>query len=287
MREYIISTDSTADLPADYLKEHNISVHPLYYNIEGQVYGGDNDLTPSEFYAKMRSGIMPTTMATNPEHVRNLFLKQVEEGYDVLHIGFSSALSSSLNNAAVSAREVCEEHPEAKITVIDSCAASLGQGLLVHKAVMMKEQGKSMDEVAAWVEVNKDHLCHEFTVDNLFHLHRGGRVSKATAIIGTLINVKPALHVDLQGRLIPLVNVRGRKKALIKLVEFMEEKIEGYDNDIIFISHGDCLEDAQFVADLIKEKFGITNFLINYVSPTIGTHSGPGTVALFFMGKEK
>ncbi len=287
MREYIISTDSTADLPADYLKEHNISVHPLYYNIEGQVYGGDNDLTPSEFYAKMRSGIMPTTMATNPEHVRNLFLKQVEKGYDVLHIGFSSALSSSLNNAAVSAREVCEEHPEAKITVIDSCAASLGQGLLVHKAVMMKEQGKSMDEVASWVEVNKDHLCHEFTVDNLFHLHRGGRVSKATAIIGTLINVKPALHVDLQGRLIPLVNVRGRKKALIKLVEFMEEKIEGYDNDIIFISHGDCLEDAQFVADLIKEKFGITKFLINYVSPTIGTHSGPGTVALFFMGKEK
>ncbi len=287
MREYIISTDSTADLPADYLKEHNIFVHPLYYNIEGQVYGGDNELTPSEFYAKMRSGIMPTTMATNPEHVRNLFLKQVEEGYDVLHIGFSGALSSSLNNAAVSAREVCEEHPEAKITVIDSCAASLGQGLLVHKAVMMKEQGKSMDEVAAWVEVNKDHLCHEFTVDNLFHLHRGGRVSKATAIIGTLINVKPALHVDLQGRLIPLVNVRGRKKALIKLVEFMEEKIEGYDNDIIFISHGDCLEDAQFVADLIKEKFGITKFLINYVSPTIGTHSGPGTVALFFMGKEK
>lgn len=287
MREYIISTDSTADLPVDYLKEHKIFVHPLYYNIEGQVYGGDNDLTPSEFYAKMRSGIMPSTMATNPEHVRNIFLKQVEAGYDVLHIGFSSSLSSSYNNAAVTAREICEEHPEAKITVIDSCAASLGQGLLVHKAVMMKEQGKSMDEVAAWVEANKDHLCHEFTVDNLFHLHRGGRVSRTTAIIGTLINVKPALHVDLQGRLIPLVNVRGRKKALIKLVDFMEEKIKGYDNDIVFISHGDCLEDAQFVANLVKERFGITNFLINYVSPTIGTHSGPGTVALFFMGNEK
>lgn len=287
MREYIISTDSTADLPAEYLKEHNVFIHPLYYNIEGNVYGGDKDLEPSDFYAKMRSGIMPTTMASNPDFVHKAFTKQVEDGYDVLHISFSSALSSSYNNAAVNAREICEEHPEAKITVIDSCAASMGQGLLVHKAVMLKEQGKSMEEVAEWIEANKDHFCHEFTVDNLFHLHRGGRVSKTTAIIGTLINVKPVLHVDQQGRLIPLLNVRGRKKALMKLVDLMEEKVKGYENDIVFISHGDCLEDAQFVADQIKERFGITNFMINYVSPTIGTHSGPGTVALFFMGSEK
>lgn len=287
MKDYIISTDSTADLPKEYLKEHNIFIHPLYYNLDGEVYGGDKDLEPTEFYARMRTGIMPTTMASNTEFVHESFKKQVEEGLDILHISFSSALSSSYNNAAVNARDICEEYPEAKITVIDSCAASMGQGLLVHKAVMLKEQGKSMDEVAAWVEANKDHVCHQFTVDNLFHLHRGGRVSKTTAIIGTLINVKPVLHVDLQGRLIPLENVRGRKKALTKLVDNMQVQMQGYENDIVFISHGDCLADAQFVADLIKERFGIDKFLINYVSPTIGTHSGPGTVALFFMGKEK
>jgi DegV family protein with EDD domain len=287
MREYIISTDSTGDLPKDYLEKHKIFIHPLYYNLEGEVYGGDKDLTPEEFYAKMRTGLMPTTMASNPDFVHAAFTKQVVEGYDVLHISFSSVLSGSCSNATVNAREVCEEHPEATITVIDSCAASMGQGLLVHKAVMLKEQGKSMEEVATWVRANKDHICHQFTVDDLFHLHRGGRVSKTSAIIGTLINVKPVLHVDLEGHLIPLTNVRGRKKSLIKLVDNMSERITGYDNDIVFISHGDCLDDAQFVADLIKERFGIQNFMINFTSPTIGAHSGPGTVALFFMGSEK
>ena len=287
MKDYIISTDSTVDLPKDYLEENNIFIHPLYYSLEGIVYGGDKDLTPKDFYAKMRTGLMPSTMASNPEFVHNAFKKQVESGVEVLHISFSSALSGSCSNATVNAREICEEIPTAKIIVIDSLAASLGQGLLVHKAVQLKKQGKTIDEVAAWLEANKNHLCHQFTVDNLFHLHRGGRVSKATAIIGTLINVKPVLNVDNEVRLIPLVNVRGRKKALTTLVDNMEKQIKGYDNDIIFISHGDCIEDAQFVADLVKERIGITNILINYVCPTIGTHSGPGTVALFYMGEEK
>lgn len=287
MKDYIISTDSTADLPAEYVNEHNLFIHPLYYNLEGEIYGGEKDLTPKEFYTKMRSGIMSTTMASNIEFIHDAFTKQIESGFDVLHISFSSALSGSHSNAAVTARDVCEEHPEAKITVIDSCAASMGQGLLVHKAIMLKEQGKSMDEVTKWVEENKDHVCHQFTVDSLFHLHRGGRVSKTTAIVGTLINVKPVLHVDFQGRLIPLENVRGRKKALTRLVDNMEAQITGYENDTVFISHGDCIKDAQFVADLIKERLGIQKFLINYISPTIGTHAGPGTVALFFMGKEK
>lgn len=287
MKNYIISTDSTADLPKEYCLEHNIHIHPLYYTLDGEVYGGDKDLSPEEFYAKMRSGVMPTTMASNPEFVLDSFTKQVEEGLDVLHISFSSALSCSYNNAAVGAREVCEDHPGSKIIVIDSYCASMGQGLLVYKAVQLKEQGKSIEEVAAWVEANKDHLCHQFTVDNLFHLHRGGRVSKTAAIIGTLINVKPVLHVDLTGHLIPLENVRGRKKSLIKLVDNMETRMKGYENDTIFISHGDCLEDAQFVADQIKERFGIEHIVINWVCPTIGAHSGPGTVALFFMGDNK
>ena len=283
MRDFIITTDTTCDLPKDYLEEHQIDVVPLYYNFDGQVYGGDKDLAPEEFYAKMRGGLMPTTMAANPETVRELFEKKLAEGRDILHIGFSSGLSSSYNAAAVVGRELGEEHPDAKIIVIDSLCASLGEGLLVHKAVMMKKAGKTIEEVSQWLEEN------QFTVDDLFHLHRGGRVSKATAIVGTIINVKPVLHVDDEGHLIPLSNVRGRKKALTKLVDNMEKTMGRFkeQNDIFFISHGDCIDDAQFVAKLVKDRFGIKDCLINMVSPTIGAHSGPGTVALFYLGESR
>ena len=289
MKKYIITTDTTSDLPEDYIHQHNIGILPLYYNMNGTVYGEGNVLEPKTFYDIMRGGAMPTTMAVNPDLARKVFTGFLDEGYDILHIAFSSALSGSCSVAATVARELQDERPDTKVIVIDSLCASLGEGLLVHKAVMLKEAGKSIEEVAEWLETNKLHLCHLFTVDDLHHLHRGGRVSKATAIIGTLINVKPVLHVDNEGRLIPLNNVRGRKKALLSLVETMGDKIKDYTgtNDIIFISHGDCIEDAQFVADQIKERYGIDNFLISYVSPTIGAHSGPGTVALFFMGNER
>lgn len=289
MNQYVITSDSTCDLPDDYIGRHNIKLFPLYYNMNGIIYGGDNDLEPKEFYNTMRQGVMPTTMAVNPDYARKAFIALLDQGYDILHIGFSSALSGSYSVVATVARELCEERPEAKIVVIDSLCASLGEGLLLYKAIEQKESGKSLDEVAAWLEQNKLQLCHMFTVDDLHHLHRGGRVSRAAAIIGTLINVKPVLHVDNDGKLVPLNNVRGRKKALIGLVDQMEARLKNYaqDNDIVFISHGDCLEDAEFVADLVKERFGIQNFLINYVCPTIGAHSGPGTVALFFMGRER
>lgn len=287
MKQFIISTDSTADLPEDYIQEHKLFIHPLYYTMVDEVYGGNTDLSPEEFYNRMRSGQMPTTMASNPGFITNAFTKQIEAGMDILHISFSSALSCSYSNASVAAKELCEEYPDAKIVVIDSLCASMGQGLLVHYALMMKEAGKSFDEIVAWINENRNHICHQFTVDDLFHLQRGGRVSKTAAVIGTIINVKPVLHVDNEGRLIPLSKVRGRKKALSTLVDNMAVKIEGYQNDIVFISHGDCLEDAQIVANLITKRFGITNFLINFVSPTIGAHSGPGTVALFFMGNDK
>jgi len=289
MKQYIITTDTTSDLPDDYLKQHNIAMLPLYYNFNGTVYGDKVFLDPKEFYDKMRKGAMPTTMAVNPDTARNLFVTLLDQGYDILHIAFSSALSGSCSVAATVARELMEERPGAKIIVIDSLCASLGEGLLVHKAVKLKEAGKSIDETAEWLEQNKLNLCHMFTVDDLHHLHRGGRVSKATAIIGTLINVKPVLHVDNEGRLIPLNNVRGRKKALLSLVDQMEESLKGYDgqNDIAFISHGDSYEDAEYVGNLVKERFGIQEVLIHYVSPTIGAHSGPGTIALFFMGKSR
>ncbi len=289
MNKFIITTDTTCDLPQDYLRQHNIELLPLYYSLNGTVYGETNILEPKEFYKIMRGGAMPTTMAVNPDNAKKVFSKLLDEGYDILHIALSSALSGSCSVAGTVAREICDEHPNAKIIVIDSLCASMGEGLYVHKAVQLKESGKTIDEVSDWLEKNKLNLCHLFTVDDLHHLHRGGRVSKAAAIIGTLINVKPVLLVDNEGRLIPLNNVRGRKKALIALVDQMEERLKDYpqNNDIIFISHGDCEEDAQYVADQIKERFGIKDFLINFVSPTIGAHSGPGTVALFFMGKAR
>ena len=284
---YIISTDSTADLPASYVKEHGIAIQFLSYTFGDTVYDLDNQMESHAFYERMRSGEMPTTNACIPDKVQQSFETYLKEGYDILHISFSSGLSASYNNARIAANELAEQYPDRKIILVDSLCASLGQGLLVHYATTLKEEGKSIEEVAEWLEQNKLHLCHQFTVDDLFHLHRGGRVSKATAIIGTLINVKPVLHVDDEGHLTSVCNVRGRKKALLKLVEIMGEQIEGFENNIVFISHGDCLQDAEFVAAQIKERFGIQNFLIDYVSPTIGAHSGPGTVALFYLGKNR
>lgn len=289
MKQFIITTDNTCDLPDEYLKQHNVSQVSIYYNLNGTIYGDDLTLEPKEFYDIMRKGAIPSTMAANPDVVKRTFTGLLDQGYDILHIAFSSALSGSCSVAETVAREIFEEHPDVRIEVVDSLCASLGEGLLVHKAVMLKEAGKSIDEIKEWLESNKLNLCHMFTVDDLHHLHRGGRVSKTSAIIGTLINVKPVLHVSNEGRLVPLVNVRGRKKALTNLVDQMEARIKdsAISNDIVFISHGDCEEDALFVANLIKERFGIENFIINYVCPTIGAHSGPGTVALFFMGKER
>ena len=206
---------------------------------------------------------------------------------DVLHIAFSSGLSGSYNSSRIGAEELAEEYTKHKVTVVDSLCASLGEGLLVHKALQNQEKGMSLEENRQWLEDNKLHLVHNFTVDDLFHLHRGGRVSKTAAVIGTMINLKPVLHVDDEGHLIPVSKVRGRKKSLIALVDNMEKQMGAYreQNDIVFISHGDCEEEAKFVADLVKQRFGIESFLINYVGPTIGAHSGPGTMALFFMGE--
>lgn len=287
MKQYVIFSDSTADLPEEYIKEHEIVNIPLYYNMDGVLYGGDTDLSVKDFYDRMRGGEMPTTTASNPAYISSKYKEYIAKGYDILHISFSSALSGSCNNAFVTAREVSDSNPEAKIVVIDSLSASLGEGLMVYKAVELKEKGKTIDEVVKFLEDNKLHFCHQFTVEDLNHLYRGGRVSKATAVLGTMINIKPILHVDDEGRLVPIGKVRGRKKSLVTLVDNMEKTMKGYDNDVVMISHGDSIEDANYVASLIKERFGIENIIINPVSPTIGTHSGPGTIALFFMGETR
>ncbi len=287
MREYVITTDNTADLPYSYYKQHDIEYMYLTYQMEGETYGKQNELEYKDFYERMRKGSMPTTSQVNSEEAKEVLRPILAQGKDILHLAFSSGLSGSYNSVRMAAEELREEFPDRKIVIIDSLCASLGEGLFVDKAVEMKEEGKSLEENAAWLEENKLNFCHVFTVDDLFHLHRGGRVSKVAAVVGTMINLKPLLHVDNEGHLIPLKNVRGRRKSLSGLVSMMEERIGDWKdkNTKIFISHGDCQEDAEYVAKLVREKFGYETFLINTIGATIGAHAGPGTVALFFLGE--
>lgn len=288
MSEFIITTDTTADLPDDYIRAHKIGIMSLTYTLDDVTYSYEHPMDTKTFYDKMRAGSLPTTSQVNPAEAKEILIKTAtENNCDVLHIAFSSGLSGSYNSVKLAAEELEEENFPHRIIVVDSLAASLGEGLLVYKAVELMESGHSLEDTAQWVEDNKLHLVHNFTVDNLFHLFRGGRVSRAAAIIGTVVNIKPILHVDDEGHLIPLSKVRGRKKSLISLVDSMEKQMGTYrsQNDIVFISHGDSLEDAEYVAKLIKERFGIERFLINYVGSTIGAHSGPGTIALFYLGE--
>ncbi len=289
MNTYVIMTDINADLPEEYIREHGLEVLSLSYMIDGETYDRNHPLEVGEFYKRMRNGSMPTTSQVNPDQAKKAFTACLKQGKDVLYIAFSSALSGTYNSGRIAAEEIKEEglFPDRKLIVLDSLSASLGQGLLVHKAVQLKEAGKSLEETVSWVEENKLNLCHIFTVDDLFHLHRGGRVSKATAVLGTMINIKPILHVDEEGRLTPIGKVRGRRKSLSALADRMGEQIKGFENPEVFISHGDCLEDAEYVEKLVRERFGVENFVINHVGPTIGAHSGPGTMALFFMGNQR
>ncbi len=284
-------TDNTADLPSEYLKEHNVDYMVLSYIVDGVAYGKEKELDWKEFYAMMRDGKMPTTSQANPEEAKAFFEECIKENSEVLYLAFSSGLSGTFNSARIAAEEVMEEHPGVKVMVIDSLCASLGEGLFVHKAVRMRDAVKTMEETARWLTDHVQNFVHAFTVDDLFHLYRGGRVSRTTAIIGTLASIKPRLHVDHEGHLIVIGKVRGRKKSLNALVDYMEEKMGSWAqenrDDYVFISHGDSLEDAEYVRDQIKERFGMERFLINNIGPTIGAHSGPGTIALFFMGEER
>jgi len=284
-----IITDSTTDLPLEYFREHNVECINLSYIVDGETYGHGKELPCDEFYGLMRQGKMPTTSQVNPEEAKECFKKAIQENKEILCLAFSSGLSGTYNSMRIAAEEVMEDNSDCRIIVIDTLSASLGEGLLVHKAVGLRDAGKTMDEVAEWINKHVLNFVHMFTVDDLFHLHRGGRVSKTTAIVGTLAGIKPVLHVDDEGHLVAVSKVRGRKKSLHALVDYMAEKMGSFasENDIIMISHGDDLECAEYVAGMVKQRFGIENILINNVGPTIGAHSGPGTIALFFMGETR
>lgn len=289
MSNYVLITDNTCDLEDSYYKEHNIPVIMLPYSVDDVVYGPNNTIPLKDFYDCMRVGKMPTTMACNPDTYSTTFRKFLDEGKDILYLAFSSGLSSSYGNAVLASNELLEEYPNRTIKVIDTLCASMGEGLILYKAVELYEKGQTLEEVSKYVEDNKLNVCHYVTVDNLHHLHRGGRVSKATAVVGTLINVKPLIHVDNEGKLISIGNVRGRKKSLLALVNYMELLTKDYphENDVVMVTHGDCIEDAQFVANEVKKRFNTKEVIISLTSQTIGTHTGPGLVALFFMSTKR
>ena len=286
MRDYVITTDNNSDLPDSFYQEHGVGCVYLSYTMDGVNYTHENFLPDHEFYERMRKGALPTTAQVNPASARSLMEPYLKEGKDILHIAFSSGLSGSYASSKLAAEELLEEYPERKIVVVDSLAASLGQGLLVYLAQKQKEEGKDMDTIVTWLEENRDKAVQIFTVDDLFHLHRGGRVSKTTAIVGSMLNIKPILCVDKEGKLQTQGKIRGRKKSILELVRMMGEKT-GADCDTIFISHGDSEDEAKFLENKIKEKYPIKTVLMNHVGATIGAHSGPGTIALFFMGTEK
>ncbi len=289
MNKFVITADSNSDLLDEYIKEKQIGIIPHYYDLEGVTYGDEVNLTPKEFYDKMRNGLMPTTMASNPEVIRKTFQDYINQGFDILHISFSSALSGGCSNVVTGANEIMEENPNAKIIVIDTLNASMGEGLFVLKAVQLKEEGKSLDETAAWLEEHKQEFCVRFTVDDLFHLHRGGRISKTTAVIGSMINIKPILFLNPEGQLVALSSARGRKKSLSTICNDMLDCMGKYreSDEAICIAHGDALEDALYLKDLILEKLPGRQVIINYVSPSIGAHSGPGAIGLCFMAEKR
>ncbi len=284
---FCITTDSGADLPLSYCQTHDINVLPLAFTIEGQTYHGSGAMDDKVFYDKLRAGALPTTSAANPEDTAALFRTFAEQGKDLLHVAFSSGLSSTSDAAQIAAQMVMEEYPRRKIVVVDSLCASMGQGFLVHQAVKLRDAGETLEDTARKVTDMRLNVVHNFTVDDLGHLHRGGRVSKATAVVGSLMGIKPILHVDDEGHLTSVGKVRGRKASIQALADRMEEQMKGFDNPEVFISHGDCPEDAQALADMVRTRFGIDTIMIGYIGPVIGTHSGPGTLALFFFGSPR
>lgn len=288
MNKYVIMTDSSADLPADLASELNVEVVSLTVSIDNGEYVPGAELEVKEFYSKLREGSMATTSAINLDAALNAMEKYVSEGSDLIYIAFSSGLSSTAQTGKLAAEELSEKYPERKIYVVDTLAASLGQGLLVYYAAQLRDEGKSIDEVRDYLEANKLNLCHWFTVDDLHFLKRGGRVSAATAVVGTMLSIKPVLHVDNEGHLINVSKARGRKPSIQALAaKIGETAMVDPSEQTIFISHGDCIDDANYLADIIKEKYNPKKIVIGYVGPVIGAHSGPGTLALFFLGEER
>lgn len=284
---YKIITDTCCDYPADMYKELDLEVVPLSVLYKGVSYNEYTEDWLKDLFDGMRRGESASTSAVNPDGWATVIEPVLKEGKDALVLAFSSGLSTTYQSAVIAANELLEKYPERKINVVDTLCASLGQGLLVWYACQKRDAGLSLDEVTAWCEENKLHLCHWVIADDLMHLKRGGRVSAATAVAGTLLQIKPVIHVNDEGKLISVGKARGRKAAIQTLCDKVGQLgIEGA-NDTIFICHGDCLEDAQTLEAMLKEKYGTKKVFIYYIGAVIGSHAGPGTMAVFFLGEHR
>ena len=287
MNDYVIFTDSTCDLDAEHLKKLGVITIPLSFTYEGKSYIDGEGLSYKDFYNLLKEKKNITTSQINTGTFFEEFEPYLKAQKDIFYIAFSSGLSGTYTSAEIAKAGLMEKYPKRKIIIIDSLCASMGEGLLVHYAAEKKNDGVSIEELAEWVENNKLNVCHWFTVDDLFHLKRGGRVSSVSAFLGTMLGVKPILHVDNAGKLIPMEKVRGRKAALTSLVEHMKKSAQITSKDVVFISHGDSIDDANFVKELVLKEFRVKDVKINYIGSVIGAHAGPGTIALFFMGQNR
>lgn len=285
--DFQIITDSCCDFPTPMYGQLGLSFVPLTVEFRGSTSDDRNDDTLKDMYQGLRAGEVAKTSAVNPSRWSQAMEKALAAGKDVLVLAFSSGLSTTYQSAVIAAEELKDEYPDRKIQVIDTLCASMGQGLLVWYACKKRDEGLSLDAVAQWVLDNRLHLCHWFTVDDLMYLKRGGRISAATALVGTMLQIKPLLHVDDEGHLINMTKTRGRKAAIDAMVKKAQELGAGYDNSTMFISQGDCLSDAEYLSRQLKEKCGVKDVVISYVGAVIGSHSGPGTLALFFLGSHR
>lgn len=284
---YKIITDSCCDLTNEWIAKLNISVVPLNMLFKGETRQDSVSDGIKEVYQALREGEVASTSAVNPETWANYIEPVLKNGQDVLVLAFSSGLSTTYQSAVIAANDLMEKYPDRKVNVVDTLCASLGQGLLTIHTCAKRDEGLSLEELTAWVEENKLHLCHWFTVDDLMYLKRGGRVSAATALVGTVLKIKPILHVDDEGHLISIGKVRGRKAAIENLAERTAKSFIPGKNKFMAICHGDCLEDAEYLAALLKEKTEAEEVFIGYTGAVIGSHSGPGTLAAFFLGEAR
>ena len=284
---YRIVTDTCCDYPAKMYTSLDLEVVPLSVTYMGKSYTKYTEQWLKDMFDGLRSGAKATTSAANPQDWSKVMEPILKDGKDVLVLTFTSGLSGTYQSAVIAAEELQEAYPDRKIRVVDTLCASLGQGLLVWYACQKRDEGMSLDELAAWCEEYRYKLCHWFTVDDLMYLKRGGRVSATTALVGTMLQIKPLLHVDDEGHLITMSKCRGRKAAIKALADKMGETALPGENDTVFICHGDCQEDADYLAEMVKERFGVKKVLTYYVGAVIGSHSGPGTLALFFLGEHR
>lgn len=282
-------TDSASDLPLDYIKKHNIGVACLEVNIQGEFIPDDFGQTMSHkrFYQLLRDGEKTSTSQVNIHTFEELFEEAVKEGYAIIYIGLASALSGTFNSAVVARENILEKYPEADISVVDSKSASLGQGLLVTKACEMIESGHTKQEIVDWVEANCLKVIHAITVDDLNFLKRGGRISGATAAIGGMLGIKPSIKFDNEGKVTPGAKLKGNKNALKYLVNQVVEKGVDLEQQTLFICHGDVEENAQTLKQMILEKVAVKDIVINYIGTVVGTHGGPGAMAVMFLGTER